>query len=261
MITLFRRFRQKLIESGSATKYLLYAIGEIMLVVIGILIALQVNNWNLDRLDQLREKKILGDLKVEFEANLIDLNRVLTQHEIIYAELQEVQRITLAQKFEDNRLDSLIFGYVKWFGFTDRPGASTNLINSGNLNLISNDELRDLITQWSGTVNDVVDDELYAQEFIRETVFPFLAAHYPVSNLEISNQDFVEFMGWSLGPDFEPIFPVKNVDWETLLENEEFQSILSARLLMEYFNIVEGRLVLESNERILELISQELNTL
>lgn len=46
MFTLFRRIRQKLIASGSITKYLLYATGEILLVVIGILIALQINNWN-----------------------------------------------------------------------------------------------------------------------------------------------------------------------------------------------------------------------
>ena len=46
MVTIFRRIREKLIHSGSLTKYLLYAIGEILLVVIGILIALQVNNWN-----------------------------------------------------------------------------------------------------------------------------------------------------------------------------------------------------------------------
>ena len=52
MITLFHRIRQRFIESGSVTKYLLYAIGEILLVVIGILIALQVNNWNEERLQQ-----------------------------------------------------------------------------------------------------------------------------------------------------------------------------------------------------------------
>lgn len=46
MITLLRKIRRSLIESGSARKYLLYAIGEIALVVIGILIALQINNWN-----------------------------------------------------------------------------------------------------------------------------------------------------------------------------------------------------------------------
>ena len=50
MITLFRRIRQTLIDSGSVPKYLLYATGEILLVVIGILIALQVNNWNEDRI-------------------------------------------------------------------------------------------------------------------------------------------------------------------------------------------------------------------
>jgi len=46
MIKFFRRIRQKLITEGSLSKYLIYAIGEILLVVIGILIALQINNWN-----------------------------------------------------------------------------------------------------------------------------------------------------------------------------------------------------------------------
>ncbi|MFN1835242.1 DUF6090 family protein [Balneola sp. MJW-20] len=260
MITIFRRIRQKLIDSGSVTKYMLYAIGEILLVVVGILIALQVNNWNLDRLDRQREKEVLGDLKVEFEANLYDLNRVLKQHEVIYHELQEVQKITLSRNYKDNRLDSLMFGFAKWFGFTDRPGASTNLVNSGSLNLISNDELRDLITQWSGTVNDVVDDEIYAADYIRETVLPFLGKYYPLSNIEIANKNYVETIGQSLGPDFDPVFPLQEVDWEILFDNEEFQSILSMRLLNEYHNMLEGRLALRSNKRILELIRQELES-
>ena len=46
MLTFLRKIRKSLIESGIARKYLLYAIGEIALVVIGILIALQINNWN-----------------------------------------------------------------------------------------------------------------------------------------------------------------------------------------------------------------------
>lgn len=54
MITLFRRLRQKLIDSGSVTKYLLYAVGEILLVVIGILIALQINNWNEERKNMIK---------------------------------------------------------------------------------------------------------------------------------------------------------------------------------------------------------------
>lgn len=50
MITLFRRLRESLIESGNFRRYLLYAMGEIILVVIGILIALQINNWNENRI-------------------------------------------------------------------------------------------------------------------------------------------------------------------------------------------------------------------
>jgi len=70
MITLFRRIRQKLIDSGSITKYLLYAAGEILLVVIGILIALQVNNWNEERKDQQKADKFVQLLIEDFEADL-----------------------------------------------------------------------------------------------------------------------------------------------------------------------------------------------
>jgi len=49
MIKLFRNIRQNLLSEGKSVKYLKYAFGEIILVVIGILIALQINNWNLER--------------------------------------------------------------------------------------------------------------------------------------------------------------------------------------------------------------------
>jgi hypothetical protein len=48
MLKFFRRIRRKLLDEGSLRKYLVYAIGEITLVVIGILIALQINNWNIE---------------------------------------------------------------------------------------------------------------------------------------------------------------------------------------------------------------------
>ncbi len=63
MLTFLRRIRKSLIESRSARKYLFYAIGEIALVVIGILIALQINNWNQKRLSDKFEKKLLVELR------------------------------------------------------------------------------------------------------------------------------------------------------------------------------------------------------
>ena len=62
MLTFFRRIRKGLLEGGATSKYLLYAIGEIALVVIGILIALQINNWNDERKEQVLETKIYKQL-------------------------------------------------------------------------------------------------------------------------------------------------------------------------------------------------------
>ena len=70
MITFFRRFRQRLLSENKFSKYLLYAIGEIILVVIGILIALQINNANEDRKARLQEIKYLKNLQVDILTKL-----------------------------------------------------------------------------------------------------------------------------------------------------------------------------------------------
>jgi len=71
MIKFFRRIRQRLLSENKLSKYLIYAIGEIILVVIGILIALQINNWNNDRLERESEiivlQEILGNLERDVE--------------------------------------------------------------------------------------------------------------------------------------------------------------------------------------------------
>ena len=56
MLKFFRKIRQKLFSEGKLKNYLLYAIGEIVLIVIGILIALQINNWNLERISSSKAK-------------------------------------------------------------------------------------------------------------------------------------------------------------------------------------------------------------
>lgn len=70
MLSFFRKIRRSLIESGSARRYILYAIGEIVLVMVGILLALQVNNWNEWKKDRIREGEILQSLEDNFELNI-----------------------------------------------------------------------------------------------------------------------------------------------------------------------------------------------
>ena len=74
MIKFFRKIRLNLISEGKTGKYIKYAVGEIILVVIGILIALSINNWNEQRKQNNEEIYILNQLKVEFKADSIKIN-------------------------------------------------------------------------------------------------------------------------------------------------------------------------------------------
>src|SRR5210317_500403 len=77
MIKFFRKIRQKLLTENKFSKYFLYAIGEIVLVVIGILIALQINEESTRRKNTIIESEILLDLKTEFEFNLQELEKAI----------------------------------------------------------------------------------------------------------------------------------------------------------------------------------------
>ena len=77
MIKFFRKIRQNLLSEGKTGKYLKYAIGEIILVVIGILIALQINTWNEERSDKNQERQLLSQMYKELEmdySHLIEIS-------------------------------------------------------------------------------------------------------------------------------------------------------------------------------------------
>ena len=86
MIKFFRKIRQNLLSEGKTGKYLKYAFGEIILVVFGILIALQINNWNEERKDRIKEQVILKQLQEDYQANL---SRI-TSYNVCYTKLLRV---------------------------------------------------------------------------------------------------------------------------------------------------------------------------
>ena len=81
MIKFFRNIRRQLMEKGSSAKYFKYAIGEILLVVIGILIAVSINNWNSERIDEHKELELLAQLRDDLNGALNDINNNMEVHE------------------------------------------------------------------------------------------------------------------------------------------------------------------------------------
>ena len=81
MIRFFRQLRQRLLTENRFGKYLLYAVGEILLVVIGILLALQINTWNEDRISKIEEQKYLKRLKQDLLRDVERLGEIRGNYE------------------------------------------------------------------------------------------------------------------------------------------------------------------------------------
>ncbi len=103
MIKFFRKIRQRLLTENKFSKYLLYAIGEIILVVIGILIALSINNWNENRIIAIQLNNIYLEVQENLKTDLINLSNYITHYEKLENNLDEI----LANHYPQSFIDSI----------------------------------------------------------------------------------------------------------------------------------------------------------
>ncbi|MDG2451138.1 MAG: DUF6090 family protein [Saprospiraceae bacterium] len=153
MLTFLRRIRKSLIESGSARKYLLYAIGEILLVMVGILLALQVNNWNELRKNQSKERHYLNNIRSEIVSDSTYLIRSWVN---IYSD--KIASLQLGKNYLNGKYaikDTSEFILSIGFGGRNallRMGQFNStyreLVSTGNLSLISDENLRQQIVGY-----------------------------------------------------------------------------------------------------------------
>jgi hypothetical protein len=156
MIRFFRKIRQKLLEENKIGNYLKYAIGEIFLVVIGILIALSINNWNEANKNVKREQAFFNNLQQDLISDSLRLN-----------EMKEKLKIAVSYKnvFESQMEgnitdpDSLNAHFSRQYNLLNDfvPNSTTvdELSNNG-LNLISNPALRRQIVTLYNTYDDLI---------------------------------------------------------------------------------------------------------
>jgi len=164
MIHFFRRIRQKLLANKQMKKYILYAIGEIALVMIGILLALQVNNWNNKRVNNQIESKVLKQIHNDFLENKISFESVTSGRRNNLNNCLKIMDMFPINPDEVN-LDSLSF-LIKTAAyrgtFNPANGAINTLSNTSSFNIIKNEKLRDLLIQWKDLVEDYLEDEKIA---------------------------------------------------------------------------------------------------
>ena len=160
MLTFFRKIRRNLLSNSQFFNYLQYAVGEIALVVLGILIALQINNWNENRKDINKSKAILGEFKKDLASDTTGINRVvkLLERQTSY-EAWALNRVV----YDKNQVDSLkkaFFGPVHQEFVQDRT--YNKLQVSQNPNLTGFLDLQNSLTEYYTDTKFLLD--YYNQE-------------------------------------------------------------------------------------------------
>ncbi|MCW8980862.1 MAG: DUF6090 family protein [Altibacter sp.] len=160
MIKFFRHIRKRLISESKFSKYLLYAIGEIILVVIGILIALQINNWNEARKERNREINYLQNVRADLTKE-VENNKSFASYRFSKAQacstllngntpasIQDVEEYT-------NRYEQVFI----WNTFQPNNNTFKELLSSGNMSLITNDSIKNALLELDKRYAEIATGE------------------------------------------------------------------------------------------------------
>ena len=198
MLFALRKLRNTMLKQSKFTSYILYAIGEILLVVAGILIAFQLEEWRDNSEKREKEQKILAQIHKEFLENAEQFEWVKKDHENVFNSAD-----WLLQQYPLNKstqsIDSIQFYFNKTFKvstFDPSLAGIEALINTGTFDLITNDSLRNYLVGWRDVVKDYNEEEIssknafndrYVNFFIDKIGIDQLTGQAPINNFDAIN--------------------------------------------------------------------------
>jgi len=177
MIKFFRHIRQKMIAEGKTINYLKYAIGEIILVVIGILIAIQIDSHYEEKKERKKEQAYLKEINLDFKSNKEQLDSIIEFNKVNLHAGQRLQEILKKfdaenpQVTDANRAFADSIGYynrLAWRNksFNPKNGTVEALLNSSSFDLITNDTLRRNLIAWKDVLGDYLEEEEFGMRFL-----------------------------------------------------------------------------------------------
>lgn len=194
MIKFFRHIRQRLLAENRVSKYMVYAVGEIVLVVIGILIALGINNWNQDRKDRIKEGNYVELLIRDLSSDAVSLN------ELIGLSDQSVAAKNLVLAYQEgsiDRPDSLSTHFIRATfngitSFVPNTSAIREIQSAGGLALLKNDAVREqilrLYNEYERMEKNVGNNYLQNRQVMRDLIYAKANGNLFLNNEEVSDE-------------------------------------------------------------------------
>ena len=243
MLKFFRRIRKKIVYTGNPSKYIVYAVGEILLIVMGILIALQVSNWNEGKKLTQKEINTLQDLRTDL------LQNISNNHSGIETNMQDIEHLKVILRHFENELPysetlNMSFGIAFQHWTPDLATSAYENLKIQGKNLISNDTLRKKIieileTQVYGLQNTNIQNH---KRFQSEIVFPMVGKYF--------------YANWkNPGPELMPL------DYATMMKDKLFFAMCTQWLRRKTWDIRLYNIFNNEAEKLIKQIDEEIERL
>jgi hypothetical protein len=245
MIKFFRKIRKNMIKENKVSKYLLYAIGEIILVVIGILIALSINNWNENRKDVLREIKMLQDIYNDTNKNIANLDEGLLYTKIGKQSCINILNYIDNQEVYTTKMNKDFASFLSYWDPDFTEASFENLKNEG-VNLISNDSLRNQIIEIFEIDMDILDvsDLNSHSNYMSSVVDPIISKYFYYDWKS-------EELPWNVIP----------MDYKTMMNDKQFYSICTRLTYSLEVSIIKSESFIIKAKLLNESIKKEIKQL
>ena len=243
MLKFFRKIRYNRMSENKTSKYFKYAIGEIILVVIGILIALSLNNWKEARKETLQEVKILKQLSADLFDNQGEAESILSE---VKTRLRSSDSILLYINEKRKLNDSLgkYFTGIRYTSFFNSANTAYKYIQSEGMNIVSNDSLRTRLTMMYEKEFRNIDLRAIAEDRIQNEVLePYIRTHFKPVAWDTHDVSYVKAQ-------------VQPINIEVLYDNFEFKNIL---LEQNAYLQVRNRWLVGTLKKLEELIEEVQN--
>lgn len=253
MIKFFRSIRKNLLSEGKTTKYFKYAIGEVFLVMIGILLAIQVNNWNNGRIEVSKEQAVLVSLQTDFKTNINNVSSAYNsfseayEASVILLDIIKDDSVINASEIE-HLLDEII---NKTSSLDIITGSIDEIFNTGTFNLIRDPNLRKQLSNWSYYTTDTVDDIIIYRNYLFEFFIPSLTNKAILRNMEVpaffeNNLDLRKISKSNFKVNYEKI--IRTIEFENQVYNNTLNYMYALNSYKVFNNyLTETLKLIESN--------------
>lgn len=260
MIKFLRIIRQRLPIENKFTKYLIYAIGEVLIIVIGVLVAVQINNWNEKRKERIQETTILKQLLTDFKSNLEQLDEKIA---IRKSEINSAVQLLYYIDFpKDRNKDSIDKHITETLTYTTFDPIINDLVRSGNLRIIKNDSIKQLLSLWTSEIVQVSEEELNWQRYRDELYRPFLIKHYQLRTMLTEAWKRNYFKRFLIDKKQQSIIETGNSkhseDFHKLLNHPDFEDHIMTCIQINRVTNLQSEILRKRIGEILKLLKNEI---